>query len=234
MRKPEHARRYHNTREAVWDAIRRLTTFTVAELCGEVAYDENTIRLYVKSLVRAGYLTQEEAGVGIKGYGLNGKKGVAQTKYVYTMVRDALSPPRVRKDGTEVAQGSGRRQMWQTMRMRKRFTLADLVALSSTEEHPVAESEADYYLRHLIKAGYVKPSCAKATEGRQEDGERRDGRERSTAKDREKGPGARHDTFRLVINSGPQAPMIQRIKQVYDPNTKTVVWTAKESAGERQ
>jgi hypothetical protein len=32
------------------------------------------------------------------------------------------------------------------------------------------------------------------------------------------------DQYRLVRQHGPLAPMIQRVKQVYDPNLKAVVW----------
>lgn len=208
MMRPIHTRRYHNTREAVWDAIRRLKMFTVAELAGEVAYDKNTILLYLKSLVKAGYLIRTHTKSHPE------DRGIAQTQYQYLQIKDAIAPPRVRADGTEVTQGRGRRQMWQTMRQRTLFTLADLVAMSSTEEHPVAESEAEFYLRHLVKAGYVKPFCGAASE--------------SGLCVTKRKHTMHHTTFRLVVNSGPQAPMIQRVKQVYDPNTKQVVWTAHE------
>jgi len=196
MRKPEDARRYHNTRDAVWAAIRTLKSFTVADLTGEVAFDRNTIALYLRSLTKAGYLKREQKAASSKQF---------QTKYVYILLKDSLAPPRVRADGTEVTQGRGRHQMWQTMRRRKRFTLADLLAMSSTDEHPVAHSEADYYLRHLIKAGYVKKTDARANE---------------------------YAAFQLMINSGPQAPMVQRIRQVYDPNTKKVMWSAEIGNGQ--
>ena len=35
-------------------------------------------------------------------------------------------------------------------------------------------------------------------------------------------PGRSQAVYRLVRNTGPQPPMIQRVRQVFDPNTNTV------------
>jgi hypothetical protein len=91
--------------------------------------------------------------------------------------------------------GRGREQMWQTMRALGSFTVADLFVAASTDDHPVAESEARTYCQMLQRAGYLSGGAA---------------------------------GYRLVRYTGPLPPMIQRIKSVYDPNLKEVVWSSEE------
>jgi len=122
-------------------------------------------------------------------------KGVYATKYRYRLIRDALEAPRVRKDGSEVTQGRGRQNMWRSMRILKRFDLATIWAASGTEDHQVAREEIKTYILFLARAGYLK----KTGEGEKA-------------------------VYMLVRYTGPKAPMIQRIKQVYDQNLKAVVW----------
>jgi hypothetical protein len=120
----------------------------------------------------------------------------------YKLVRDSQEPPRVRPDGTFVTQGQGRKNLWRTMRIMKQFDFTMLVEASSTDTHKVAPSEAKTYLRYLIRAGYVRQA----------------GKDFVTA------------TFRLVRDTGPKPPMIQRVKQVYDPNLKKVTWSSRKEA----
>lgn len=125
-----------------------------------------------------------------------------QAQY-YRLERDCgIDAPRVRKDGSEVTMGRGREQMWRTMRILKEFSAADLAFNSSTDEHQVAEGEAKDYCGHLYKAGYLVASKPHQ-------------------------PGKAGQTrYRLLPSkfTGPKPPMIQRVKQVYDPNLRQVVW----------
>lgn len=111
-----------------------------------------------------------------------------------------IEAPRVTKDGKPVTQGRGREQMWRTMRIIGEFSFRELSVQASTEQHAVKENEAKDYIHHLHKAGYL--ICVKP------------GRPAHAAR------------YRLIPSryTGPQAPMIQRIKQVFDPNTGSVVW----------
>ena len=111
------------------------------------------------------------------------------------------SPPRVRMDGSQVTQGQGRKNLWRTAKIMGEFSVKDLAVFASTSKVPIKESEAADYVYHLVKAGYlavIQP--AKARGGR-----------------------ARYK-FLMSRYTGPLAPQVQRIKQVYDPNTRTVVW----------
>lgn len=119
----------------------------------------------------------------------------------YRLAKDCgLEAPRVRKDGTEVTQGRGREQMWRTIKIIGEFSSRDLAANASTPDFPVAEGTAKDYCVMLAAAGYL-------------------------ATTRHGSPGV-EARYRLVPScwTGPRAPMIQRLKQLYDPNTGKVVY----------
>lgn len=173
------------TRAALWDAIRRLKCFTVLQLRRETCCTVSQTREYVLGLTAAGILERVEMCQGS-----------------FLLVKDTGNEaPRVRRDGTMVTMGRGREQLWQTMRALGSFTVADLRVAASTDEHPVAESEAETYCQILHKAGYLATLPATHCP---------------------KGGGV---VYRLIRYTGPQPPMIQRVKSVYDPNLKEVVWS---------
>ena len=120
----------------------------------------------------------------------------------YRLVRDCgVDAPRVRKDGRAVVQGAGREQMWRAMSIMRDFSAQDLAINASTEEHFVEVEAAMEYCGWLHRAGYLQRLQA-------HDGPFR---------------------YRLIPRrySGPRPPKIQRIQQVYDPNTGQVVWSRK-------
>lgn len=119
----------------------------------------------------------------------------------YELVKDCgLEAPRVRKDGTEVTQGRGREQMWRTIKIVGEFACRDLAQAASTPDFQVAETTAKDYCMMLAGAGYLTIT-------------------------RQGSPGI-PARYRLVPSrwTGPRAPMIQRLKQLYDPNTGEVVF----------
>ena len=134
-----------------------------------------------------------------------GSGTVGARAVVYELVRDVgVEAPRVRKDGTEVTQGRGREQMWRAMKVLGEFSARDLAVHASTEAHPVSLKEAKHYIRYLVKAGYLAVVRTTGLAWR----------------------------YRLVHskNTGPRAPMIQRVRQVFDPNLGRVVWRSGEEA----
>lgn len=122
----------------------------------------------------------------------------------YRLVKDeGLEAPRVRKDGTRVTQGLAQEQMWRTLRVAKGdINGRELAAHASTSTIPVAESAARDYLKHLNVAGYLVVT-----------------RESSA-----KGSANTQARYRLVRNTGPKPPMVQRTDAVFDPNLGEVVW----------
>lgn len=107
--------------------------------------------------------------------------------------------PRLRPDGSRVTQGDGRERLWRTMKMLKTFTAQDLAVAASLPDAPVQPGEAKDYARTLAAAGYlatVKPGT----------------------------PQRGQAVYRLVRNTGPLPPQIQRCSAVFDPNLRQVVW----------
>jgi len=102
--------------------------------------------------------------------------------------------PRVRADGSPVTQGSITTQLWRAMTMLKEFDWVDLVHHASIE---IPESTAKDYCKRLFAAGFLR-LVVKADPS-----------------------SARPARYRLIRATGPRAPQVQRVRQVYDPNTRT-------------
>lgn len=121
---------------------------------------------------------------------------------LYRMVKPAPEAPSVDRDGRVNDRPSGTEQMWRTMKMRGAFTADELAEGASTDDVAVAPRTAKAYCTALHRAGYLtvigKPDP-------------RGGRTR----------------YRLApsMMTGPKAPMIQRVKRVFDPNLGRVMWT---------
>ncbi len=117
----------------------------------------------------------------------------------YTLIKDmGLLAPVVNKNG-KLVENTKQARIWRAIRILKTFTLKDAVATASTEDDPIILQAAEQYLNYLRKAGYLI----------------------WLKKDK---------TYRLnlAMNKGIQAPQIQRIRQVYDPNIDKVVWNSEE------
>ena len=114
----------------------------------------------------------------------------------WVLVRDnGNEAPRVRSDGSPVTQGTVTEQLWRGMYMLKEFTFEDLVETASVEI-PVDTAKA--YCKMLLATGYLRVlRKAEPTSGR-------------------------IARYRLVRNNGPKPPQIQRVKRVYDPNSREV------------
>lgn len=188
-RKPVNQTRPLETRQAVWNAIRRFAEegrpfFTVPELAAETLLGRETVRDYARGLLAAGYLAPSED-----------QCAVTPASMRLVLARDVgAEAPRVRKDGTPVTQGRGRENMWAAMRILQAFTARELSVAATMPDCLVKESSALDYIKHLTRAGYL----------------RRQG-----------------DRWRMLPGAytGPLAPMVQRVKRVYDPNLREVRWT---------
>ena len=189
-RKPIDIQQPHECRQAIWDEIRlqKGAAFRMHDL--DICMDDSSIREYLTGLVNAGYLTAVKS-----------RKRSMPT--YYTLIRDTgVEAPRVRKNGTPVTQGQGRRQIWNTISILKVFTLRDLVFNASTDTHRIAEGEAKSYCIMLVHAGYLA--------------NRPDGTYALI-------PGKW---------TGPHPPQVQRTKQIYDPNLRKVVYSRIEGGAE--
>lgn len=187
-------------RQAIWEAVRRLKRFTLIELWHETKEERATVRTYLTSLERGGYVEVVEkklppaTAIGIR-------SPSRFKEQVYKLVRDVgIEAPRLKRDGTTSTQGAAREQMWRTMKLLGDFTFRDLTAAAATEAIPIHEVDAKDYIKHLYRAGYLTLVTASTP--------------RSPAAYR----------FVKARNTGPRAPMVQRLKSVFDPNTREVVW----------
>lgn len=115
---------------------------------------------------------------------------------LWLLVKDAgYHAPRVSREGKLSTAGQTNEQMWRVICSLRDFDFRDLIENSSIE---IPEATAKDYCHRLLVAGYFKV-LTKANPAR--------------------GQIAR---YRLIRNSGPRPPQIQRIKRVYDPNTGEV------------
>jgi len=118
----------------------------------------------------------------------------------WRLIRDpGADAPRVRQNGEAVTQGLGNQALWRTIKILGSFTPAELALAASTKAVAVKASAAQDYLKYMLRAGYVRRTAPR--------------------------PAIRY-SFVRSRDPGPLPPQIQRVKQVFDPNSKTVVWPA--------
>lgn len=88
---------------------------------------------------------------------------------------------------------SGRTRMWRAMPILGMFTVRELVNAASLEDATIAYGEAQAYCQWLARGGYLHRTGT--------------------------------DTYRFIAarNTGPKAPQILRVKQLYDPNVDKIV-----------
>ncbi|VVE35625.1 hypothetical protein PFI31113_03846 [Pandoraea fibrosis] len=128
-------------------------------------------------------------------------KGACKPK-VFRIIRNCgVDAPRVTRDGKPVMQGLGNEQMWRAMRIIGPFDFRVLAARSSTPEVRVSDETARAYVQALYNAGYLQ-----------------------VVRQYKPGLTAQYMLPKSKV-TGPHAPMIQRVNQVFDPNTNRVVWT---------
>lgn len=117
----------------------------------------------------------------------------------YSLINDrGFHAPRLNRAGKPVRQGAGVDNMWRSICGLPEFSPRDIAAHSTTPDVSVTEATAKSYCSMLLKTGYLRVvKKAEPMAGRQA-------------------------IYRLIRKSGSRAPQIQRIKQVYDPNTGMV------------
>lgn len=115
------------------------------------------------------------------------------------LVRDTgHEAPRVRRDGSVVEQGGGTEAMWRTMQVLGEFTSDDVAHHATTDRCGVSVETAASYVQSLARAGYLRVVRPASNAGRRA-------------------------LYRLIRRTGPRPPQVQRVKQVYDPNTGEVL-----------
>lgn len=116
----------------------------------------------------------------------------------YRLANDVgAEAPRVLRNG-KISPPPGREQMWRTMKIIGEFTAASLAEAASTPQSSVATTTATEYCVMLAHAGYITAVG-----------------------------NARPARYRLAPGrwTGPMAPQIRRTKEMYDPNTASVIYS---------
>jgi len=191
-------------RQKVWEQMRtNADRFTQVQIVRGCKVSEDTVKDYVKALLKAGFIAvidSEPVGTMCK-------------RNVYSLIKDnGIEAPRVSKNGVVVTHGGVNEAMWGTLRRvlkGQTFNYRELASFSSTNSQEVSEETAKSYVFMLAGAKYlecVKPAVL--------------GRRAQPARYR----------FRPEMDTGSRAPMIQRTKQVYDPNRNQVMWVEEKGA----
>ena len=157
-----------------------------------------TILSYLTGLTKAGYLKRIPGKKNTKNsQGCNIIERLSQWELINDI---GVEAPRVTKTGKPVIQGNKRENMWRTMKVVKQFTSRQLAINATTESCKVGFADSKDYCRYLAYAGYLAVV--------------------------KKGLGQQQTVYKFMKskNTGPKPPMIQRIKQVFDPNLGEVVW----------
>ncbi len=117
----------------------------------------------------------------------------------YRLIEDrGFHAPRLNRAGQPVSPGAGLANRWRSMRGLVEFSPRDVAVHSSTPDTRVTEPTAKAYCSMLFRTGYLRVlKKAEPVAGRQA-------------------------IYRLIRNSGPKPPQIQRIKQIFDPKTGEV------------
>ena len=121
--------------------------------------------------------------------------GARHSSVLYRMVIVQFDTPRIDADGKSTIQGLGILAMWRSMRVLPSFDFRDIARAATLEPLTVSQTTARLYVNSLFHAGYLKQL-----------------REPTRQK-----PGL----YKLVRNTGPNAPAITRRKVVFDRNNGT-------------
>ncbi len=177
-------------RANIWAAIRFIRRFTLEEIEQASHEDYANIRKYVARLHAAGYLrlVDKSNGTG-KTNSYQLIKNTGPLPPIPQFEAACVYDPNNGCTYSETTLPTDRDLAWTWMRQQLEFTSFDL------QRAGMSRPNALKYLAGLEKAGYVKVIQPKVT-----------------------GPKGTPAVYCLVINSGPQAPMVQRDGSVSDPN----------------
>lgn len=185
-------------RQRVWEAIRTHAAGRVVH----GAFTAEDVSRWSKvelPIVREYLIGLEAAGYLQAALACDGgaRRGVKKGRF---LARDnGVEAPRVRRDGSPVTQGRGTQSMWDAITVLDTFTPPLLAELAM-----VKPATAANYCGFLGRAGYLELVVPGHGTGR----------------------GGVASVWRCVRQhrNKPRAPMITRLKAVYDPNVHKIVW----------
>lgn len=194
----EEIRGGQSPRQRIWAQIRKHSQgFTQEKLSELSKTNKSVVQDYVKVLVKAGFIVVTDTE----------NVGRICRRNTYKLIRDyGIEAPQINRKGELVERATVNEAMWGTLRRvlkGKEFNRKELAIFASTEAQKISQETANTYIYYLVAAGYL--TCvAEAVRGKKH----------ALAK----------YVFKANMDTGPRAPMIQRTKQVYDPNKNKVMF----------
>lgn len=187
---------------AIWEAIRVQREFTAQSLWLAVAKRRGGNIYTIRS-----YIQRLVKGGFVEQIATTNQRGAVSVKH-FRLIRDCgVDAPRLTEDGKPSRAGRCLEQMWRSMCILGEFNHRDLAIAASTADVAVHEEHAKHYVAALARAGYL----VKTTPGKH-----------SVSLAR----------FQLLRsrNTGPRAPVVQKLEAVYDANLNQIVWQQEPSA----
>ncbi|HPU10041.1 MAG TPA: hypothetical protein PK947_05875 [Ottowia sp.] len=186
-----------SARQRVWEAIRLLSDVSDFLTDGSFLVDDLSRKSKVELPIVREYVRCLMAA-GYLQWASTDDRGPVKNRYVLAK-NNGVEAPRVRRDGSPVTQGRGTEAMWGAITALDTFTHAELAQIAN-----VKPATAANYCGFLGRAGYL--DLVRAGHGT--------------------GRGGIASVWRcaLVHKHKPRAPMVTRLKVVYDPNVHAIVW----------
>ena len=189
------------TRSRLWAALRdnKHRALDIGRLSDWADSEPSAVLYHLQGLVKAGYVVKTTI-----------PRATGFDKHLYRLANDVgVDAPMIGNDGKPLVVGIKNANMWRTMRMLKQFSYVDVEAHASTREHPIATGSVRDYIHMLYISGYLRMVKEPENKGKH--------RGRTPA------------VYVLVQDTGAKAPMVQKLKTVYDPNLHKVMY--QEEAG---
>ncbi len=178
--------------DAIWAMILKLDaegTWTVPDVATFTGISHKVVRQYVAKLKACGYV-REEPGTKCRKF---------TPARLHSVARPSREAPRISANGRDLGELKIE-TIWRTIRMLKRFTIAEVAGYVDPEDPAARVPSIRVYLHRLAEAGIIvreTPAC-----------------------------GNQWIAFRLVKPLGPRAPKILSANIVYDPNAADTVGVA--------
>jgi hypothetical protein len=119
--------------------------------------------------------------------------GVRPDQVDVPTIRDAAAQRAAISGNPQEGPGTPHRNMWRQMIRMKAFSPTDIAAMSNTETIAVSVDDARSYCQLLLRFGYLSV-------------------------EKKARPGVVEARYRLINNTGPEAPQLRRIGVLVDPN----------------
>ena len=173
---------------AIWAVAHRLQVFSYESLMAETGRSKGQITRLIKRW--------------IGGNGLDLVRTDGGNRKWWAVRADQIAVPAVLDGQTQRAalagnpadgHGTPHRNMWRQMIRMKAFSPVDIAAMSNTETIAVSVDDARSYCQLLLRYGYL-------------------------AVEKKARPGVVEARYRMIKNTGPEAPQMRRIGVLVDPN----------------